>query len=390
MLFSDDAALLENLWDHVRYSIRLDELDDGKAMPTNVQRNEVEGNELNLFNAERMLNDINDRFKCGFKTPESHIQDLLEPAHVKYFTVLNNQENQSKMKYNQLTKTKILYGLYLMKKKSGQHKTKTFEEFVTTFLEEELFDRGSKVGIQAGFGFVMTVLQEMRGMGDILEKTMANVVESLKRCEPGDFYENDRLSFAIDASLNDARSFLIEIIQNGEGRVACLAYKILFLIGLARSCVEDMLLICTFLFNEKRPEIDLRDEIQMLKKIYDKETKAAIKEEDFHPGEIHDVFDEVDMRICSHGDFKIVPENELDTWVVDGDYIYSLGENGGLLKMSSGVQGKMAGKIIEDNKDFEKQEASMMLFDGKLYIRHKDLAPAPFVIVDTNTLQEIK
>lgn len=250
------------------------------------------------------------------------MQDLLEPAHIKYFTVMNNQDNQKVMRENQLTKTKILYGLYLMKKKSGQVKTKTFEEFVTSFLEEEIYDRGSKVGIQAGFGFVMTVLQEMKGMGQILEKTMANVIESLKRCEPGDFYENDRLSFSIDASLNDAREFLIDLIKNGDGKIACLAYKILFLIGLARSCVEDMLLICTFLFNEKRPEIDLRDEIQMLKKIYDKETKAATKEEDFHPGAISDVHKEVEMRICSYGSRRVRPENSIDTWIVDRDIIY--------------------------------------------------------------------
>lgn len=237
----------------------------------------------------------------------------------------------------------------------------------------------------------MTILQEMKGMGTILEKTMANVAESLKRCEPGDFYENDKLSFSIDASFNDTRTFLIDIIQNGEGHLANHAYKILFLIGLTRFCVEDMLLICTFLSNEKRTEIDLRDEIQMLKKIYDKETKEATKENDFNPGEIIHVFDEIEMRISSAGEsYKITPENALDTWCIDDEFIYCLGESGGLIKMSSGARGQMAGRLIEDNKDYEKPDASMMMFDGKLYIRHKELAPAPFVIVDPVTLQEIK
>lgn len=155
---------------------------------------------------------------------------------------------------------------------------------------------------------------------------MANAVESLKRCEPGDFYENDRLSFSMDANLNDARRFLVDIIKNSEGRVACLAYKIIFLIGLARSCVGDMLLICSLLFNENRPEIDLRDEILMLKKIYDKETKAASKEDDFDPGDILDVIDEVEMRVSSYGENKWTPENVKDTWLVHGDFIYALSE----------------------------------------------------------------
>lgn len=105
------------------------------------------------------MNEINEQFKCGFKTPESNVQDLLEPAHVKYFTVLEEQGNQNAMRSNQLIKTKIAYGLYLMKKKSGEEASKTFKDFATAFLQEELYDRGSKVGLQTGLGFVVTVLQ---------------------------------------------------------------------------------------------------------------------------------------------------------------------------------------------------------------------------------------
>ena len=117
-----------------------------------------------------------------------------------------------------MKKIKILYGLFLMKKKSGQIKTKTFQEYVTEFLESEVFDRGSRAGIQGGFAFVMTVLQQMKGMGDLLEKSLENVVESLKQCEPKDLYENDRLSFSLDASINNARTFLVELTKSGTPR----------------------------------------------------------------------------------------------------------------------------------------------------------------------------
>lgn len=58
----------------------------------------------------------------------------------------------------------------------------------------------------------MTVLEQMKGMGDLLEKTMENAVETLKRMEPGDFYENDKLSFQVDVCFNDSRGFLIDLI----------------------------------------------------------------------------------------------------------------------------------------------------------------------------------
>lgn len=58
--------------------------------------------------------------------------------------------------------------------------------------------------------------------------------------------------------------------------------------------------------------------------------------------------------------------------------------------MASGTQGTMPGKILAFNSEFAKSDASMMLYDDKLHIRYKDLAPSPFVIVDKNTLKEIK
>lgn len=50
----------------------------------------------------------------------------------------------------------------------------------------------------------------------------------------------------------------------------------------------------------------------------------------------------------------------------------------------------MPGKIIAFNPDLAKSDASMMLFEDVLLVRYKDLAPAPFVKVDKNTLKEIK
>jgi hypothetical protein len=183
---------------------------------------------------------------------------------------------------------------------------------------------------------------------------------------------------------------LTDLVKNGTGRIPCLAYKVLFLIGLARYCLEDMLLICTLLVSEKRPEIDLRDEIALLKNIFDKSTKAAIKEENYDPGDTFEIFDDVEMRICSYGDNGLTVRQERDTWIVDGDFIYVLNEERGLFKLSTGTQGKMVGKIEGFNPEFAKEEASMMLFKGKLYIRYKELAPAPFVMVDTNTLKKIE
>jgi hypothetical protein len=78
----------------------------------------------------------------------------------------------------------------------------------------------------------------------------------------------------------------------------------------------------------------------LLKKSYDKETKAAQKEESFDPGEIIHINDDVvEMRICSYGSNEITLNTETDTWIVEGDYIYLLKEDKGLFKMAYGNYG---------------------------------------------------
>jgi hypothetical protein len=58
----------------------------------------------------------------------------------------------------------------------------------------------------------------------------------------------------IDSNLNDARSFLVSLIEEGlaaEGkgnkRATELAFKILLLLGIVRSNVEDLLMVATFM-----------------------------------------------------------------------------------------------------------------------------------------------
>ena len=53
----------------------------------------------------------------------------------------------------------------------------------------------------------------------------------------------------IDSNLNDARSFLVTIIEDKSSvpRAVELAFKIIFLLGIVRSNVEDLLIVSTLL-----------------------------------------------------------------------------------------------------------------------------------------------
>ena len=95
----------------------------------------------------------------------------------------------------------------------------------------------------------------------MLVNSLEYLYQTLRFAEPGSLYSTDKLSFMIDSNLNDARTFLVSIIEEqGQAtpkRAIELAFKIIFLLGIVRSNVEDLLLVAT-LIEKYGAEIDLR------------------------------------------------------------------------------------------------------------------------------------
>lgn len=190
------------------------------------------------------------------------------------------------------------------------------------------------------------ILKKRRDKDSLLEDQLTKVVNMLKSCKPGEFYENDKLSFLLDDSFNEARAFLVELIQGDKVSLACQAYKVLFLLGLARASIEDLLLLCSFLAKEKRADVDLREELEHLKNICD---QVSSKDEDFDPGNTLQLFDRKTLRMCCYGTVNIknaltYSEEKNDRIIVQEDKIYILNFEAGLIRMSkSSMNGLMAG-----------------------------------------------
>lgn len=87
----EDHEFVDPVWSHFRYQLDLEPTDDltDDHLPSNFGKKSGADDNENMHNAERLLNEIYSRQMCGFKTPESHIQDLQEPAHMKFFSALN-------------------------------------------------------------------------------------------------------------------------------------------------------------------------------------------------------------------------------------------------------------------------------------------------------------
>ena len=81
--------------------------------------------------------------------------------------------------------------------------------------------------------------------GALLISSLEHFILTLKEAKPGSLHTGDRQSFVLDATLNNVRSFLIELIndKDSESKVKTLAFKMIFYLGLARSSVEDFLFL---------------------------------------------------------------------------------------------------------------------------------------------------
>lgn len=83
----------------------------------------------------------------------------------------------------------------------------------------------------------------------MLVNSLEYLYQTLRNSEAGSLYSTDKLSFMIDANMNDARAFLVSIIEDmsSSDRAVELSYKIILLMGIARSNIEDLLIVATLL-----------------------------------------------------------------------------------------------------------------------------------------------
>ena len=189
----------------------------------------------------------------------------------------------------------------------------------------------------------------------MLVNSLEYLYQTLRFAEPGALYSTDKLSFMIDSNLNDARSFLVTLIEESaaqgtlNGRATDLAFKILLLLGIVRSNVEDLLIVATLLDKYKLTTIDLRQELDALLKdggeVESEEAAAS---------------NATVKKLPKFGDKKTTKSGILfylkagqyaqqikqrASFAVDGDgqYIYMHQEGLGLLKMGVGASGQMIG-----------------------------------------------
>jgi len=161
----------------------------------------------------------------------------------------------------------VLYAIFVEKFKESADQKQNFFEFVKKFLQEQPGPNGttarSQISLEGGFKFALSLMKEIRLMAkkessvlgtetssEMLINSLEYLYQTLRQSEVGALHGHDKMSFIIDSNLNDARAFLLTILNEKDSapaRAVELAAKIILLIAIARSNAEDFLIVSQLL-----------------------------------------------------------------------------------------------------------------------------------------------
>jgi hypothetical protein len=246
--------------------------------------------------AYKYMEMVNSLLSCGFMTPSAIVEDSKSPMQVRHFDILTEEQTETKTKEElekmndeekktyhenkvrrQLEKmsqygwknAQLLAAVYQLRVYEESRAKQSFEDFLRHYLEHgqskklEQAAASTQAAIPASLTFAVTILKQLLTMpvqDTLIVRSLENILQCLSRVKPGALFQNyDRTSFILDASLNDARRFLLELLKTGSPRVKELCLKVILTIAHMRKNVEDILIVIERLHHESVGAVDLRE-----------------------------------------------------------------------------------------------------------------------------------
>lgn len=353
--------------------------------------------------AVKVFSRISSMYSCGFKNSEALIEKLGDPDHARYYTVDENTGEEKKIQETMLMKRHLLLAINGLRARSSGKKDQKFSQLVSVFLEGERGDQRKEAAIPEGLNFVIILMQELRALpnsGKILTQFLKQVVINLHRVDAGSFFEAaDKTSFILDATLNDARAFILELIEEKKGsdpEVVHESMRLLMSLAVARQSVEDLLTVSSLLGDKTvAKDVDLRQEIHRMLQDAGQAKQQDEENEETYGSTLEDL-DRVGEPVLRLFDPELHGDVIFSTFTVEGDYAYICHKQNGWFKILIGRSGGMNGQVVCSGKAYDPPRSpNCMILGGKMYVRHEghckgDDGPArAFSILDKNTLEEL-
>jgi len=166
--------------------------------------------------------------------------------------------------------------------------------------------------------------------------------------------------------------------------VQALCFKIIFRLFLARSSIEDALVLLNIM--QKHPELarktDLRADIRALPALEGSSQVAGENNIDFTFNELSS------MRLLENSHLGALPKNT-DAFCADGKNLYHFSSSEGLFKISIRNESKMPGLVVHRNEGVKEwgEHARMLFFNNRIFVRSINDKSKLLHVVDPDTLE---
>jgi hypothetical protein len=245
--------------------------------------------------------------------------------------------------------------------------------------------KAAEVGIRSGIHLIVSLLREVSQLSHTLrDETLDFLIELFAEVKPLSLWGTGKIDIILDKSLHTVADFLEEIValettsEDGKQK----AIKVLFSLGILRGSLPNLLSVVNLL-RKQNIQADLVNEIKMLKNEkpktefdFEKRLKTSNK---------------VYFKTCLASD-ATAPEKSPNVSITnDNKFIYLHSENEGLMKIGTGFNYTMLGKVYVHKPDYRLKERSSLVFiHGHLYYRSPRIAPLSLIEINIDTLEEIQ
>ena len=297
-------------------------------------------------------------------------------------------ENSNKFSQMQMKRMNVLLFAYVRKILEDFNENSTIECISKYF--DSLIKNKDKIDVNSlGINlFIKLVSDISKGNVQIKEKNLDFMLENNKFIRPLSFFGETKEHFMLDKALDKIIEYLKELIvdKNEKDVNKMKALKIIFNLALAKGSIKNLLDVIVYLDKLPQKNIDFNYELNLFKNEFRKFGLAV-------PNSNNKRLDSIVWN------YTIKKEEEKDknkqkkifhSTTTDGTYLYYFSSKGILLKLGTGYNNTMLGKIYNKKENYRSGEkATLAYVEGILYYRSNTLDPYPVISLDPETLEEI-
>ena len=347
---------------------------------------------------------VNERDKEKFNLKEELIFPEIQPSYQNPEKAFNIEclaeyrntyipENTSKFTKYQMKRMNVLLFAYVKKILEEFNENSTIEciskYFDSIMVNKDKIDTNS-IGINL---FIKLVSDISKGDVHIKEKNLDFMLDNIKFIRPLSFYGETKDHFVLDKTLDKIIDYLKEIIDDEKEKDInkMKALKIIFNLALAKGSLKNLLDVISYLDKLPQKNIDLNYELNLFKNEFKKfglgEPKATNKSLESQVWNYSIKTDSEDKNLAND---KSKDKDDYYSVTSDGTYLYYFCSKGFLLKIGTGFNNTMLGKVYNKKEKYRIGEKATIAFvEGILYYRSNNLDPDPIISINPETLEEM-